>query len=66
MNSHIETFRYHEVNNCLTVLYQGGTIFDYMTVSKEQYEDILKADNKNKAVRDLLRSGSIVGKLRSN
>jgi hypothetical protein len=69
MKDHIELYHYDPKKECLSVMFQGGSIYDFMAVSKDQYDTISQGqdfESKTKAVQTLIRSGIVVGVRRVN
>jgi hypothetical protein len=58
----VESFRYNETGNCLSVTYKSGSTWEYYPISPETYKKLIDSNHIALSVHTALRAGTIVGR----
>lgn len=59
--TNIETIRYNEAVNVLSITYKGGSIWDYHPVNPETYAALIASESLVRSIHTALRQGTVVG-----
>jgi hypothetical protein len=61
--TNVKSFVYNATGKILSVTYNSGSIWEYHSISPEDYAKLAVDDNLSRSIHALVRQGTIVGRL---